>query len=91
MSVGSWTQVACNIVNAGKAAGATRGVVIAVDLNPVRPIRGATFTQMDAMHPDCTSEILSMVPSGQAVDVLLSDMAPSTSGIDHLDHTRSIE
>ena len=45
---GGWTQVAVERVRAGEGAGA----VVAIDLNPVEPIAGATFMQGDGLDPD---------------------------------------
>lgn len=76
---GSWTQYASKIV------GAT-GRVVAVDLQPIRCSGGNIITlQQDAFDP---------LPEGllpaEGFQVILSDMAPKTSGHRELDHMRSM-
>jgi 23S rRNA (uridine2552-2'-O)-methyltransferase len=74
---GGWTQVAIR-------RGA--GVVVGVDLLPIDPIPGATLIQGDFNDPD-TPDRLAGVLSGKA-DLVLSDMAPNTTGHAATDHLR---
>lgn len=80
---GSWTLHACDRV------GAT-GVVVAVDLQPL------TVPLPPHAHVLC-GDMLAMDPAdlerlaGGAFDVVLSDMAPNTSGQRHRDQLRSHE
>lgn len=78
-SPGAWSQVACKIVG-------EKGRVVGLDLKPVEHKAGnARFYQMDAFHFD--PEILE----NRQVNVLLSDMAPNTTGIRNVDQARSFE
>ena len=77
---GSWLQVADQRVG-------TKGAVVGVDLEPVSPLVPSTvrtivgdFTELSA------ADMLSV--DGAAFDVVLSDIAPKTSG--HGDHFRSV-
>jgi 23S rRNA (uridine2552-2'-O)-methyltransferase len=79
---GSWSQVASAIVG-------STGRTIAVDLQPIEPLRGVVLLQGDITSPATQAEILQV--SGGAVDVVLSDAAPGTSGIRDRDHALSIE
>ncbi len=74
---GGWTQVA---VKAGAAQ------VIGIDLLPIEPITGATLIQGDFME-DAMEARLKHVLGGRA-DLVLSDMAPNTTGHNMTDHLR---
>lgn len=76
---GGWTQVA---VRAGVAS------VLAVDLLQMEPVRGATIIQGDFTAPDMP-ERLTAALGGQA-DLVLSDMAPNTTGHAATDHLRIV-
>lgn len=79
---GSWSQVAARAVG-------TQGRVVALDLNPVAPLAGVTVLQGDARAPEMHERMRSTL--GGPADVILSDMAPGTSGIPATDHARSLE
>lgn len=78
---GSWSMYAAGIV--GKS-----GHVLAIDIDPITVSLGpsATFMQADAF--DVTSEIFA---EHGPFDVVLSDMAPRTSGSRDADQFRSYE
>lgn len=73
---GGWTQVAVE-----------RGCkVLAVDLIDMPAIEGARFLQMDFSQPDAPQKLLQEI--GSKVQVVLSDMAPNTTGHLGTDHLR---
>jgi 23S rRNA (uridine2552-2'-O)-methyltransferase len=74
---GGWTQVA---VQRGA------GTVLALDLLPMDPVPGATPIQGDFLEPDMPEWLQAML-GGQA-DLVLSDMAPNTTGHATTDHLR---
>ncbi|MBS0638731.1 MAG: RlmE family RNA methyltransferase [Acetobacteraceae bacterium] len=74
---GGWTQVA---VKRGAAS------VLAVDLLPIDPIQGATMLQADFTDPEMPAKLTALL-GGQA-DLVLSDMAPNTTGHGATDHLR---
>jgi 23S rRNA (uridine2552-2'-O)-methyltransferase len=74
---GGWTQVA---VKRGAAS------VLAVDLLPIDPIRGATIIQGDFTDPDMPARLTDLL--GGKADLVLSDMAPNTTGHAATDHLR---
>lgn len=76
---GGWTQVAVQ----RKAAS-----VLAVDLLAVDPIRGATIMQGDFTDPAMPVRITEAL--GGPADLVLSDMAPNTTGHAATDHLRII-
>jgi 23S rRNA (uridine2552-2'-O)-methyltransferase len=76
---GGWTQVALR-----RGAGA----VIGLDLLPIDPIDGATLLQGDFEEPDMPARLAAML--GGKADLVLSDMAPNTTGHAATDHIRII-
>ncbi|HTR18226.1 MAG TPA: RlmE family RNA methyltransferase [Acetobacteraceae bacterium] len=76
---GGWTQVA---VKRGAAS------VLGVDLLRMDPIPGATLMQGDFTDPDMPARLIEAL--GGPADVVLSDMAPNTTGHAATDHLRII-
>ncbi len=76
---GGWTQVA---LKRGAAS------ILAVDLLPIDPIRGAAIIQGDFTDPDMPQRLTGEL--GGAADLVLSDMAPNTTGHAATDHIRII-
>jgi 23S rRNA (uridine2552-2'-O)-methyltransferase len=74
---GGWTQVALQ-------RGAAR--VVGIDLLPIDEIPGATLLQGDFNDPAMPDQLATLL-GGQA-DLVLSDMAPNTSGHTPTDHLR---
>jgi len=74
---GGWTQVALQ-------RGAAR--VVGIDLLPVEPIPGATLIQGDIMDAAQEQALLALL--GGQPDLVLSDMAPNTTGHAATDHLR---
>jgi 23S rRNA (uridine2552-2'-O)-methyltransferase len=83
-SPGSWTQYASRAVGPS-------GQVVAVDLHPLRiPVPGnvrALAGDAFALEP----EALRAAASGHSFDVVLSDMAPATTGDHFVDQQRSAD
>ncbi len=76
---GGWTQVA---VERGA------GVVVGVDLLPIEPIGTAIILQDDFNDPGCADRLMAQL--GGPPDLMLSDMAPNTTGHRKTDHLRII-
>ena len=72
---GGWTQVAVSRVHAGTTRG---GRVLAVDLKPLDPIRGAHILTQNVLEEKAVDQINAIL-EGQA-DVVLSDMAAPSTG-----------
>ena len=72
---GGWTQVAVSRVHADTPRG---GRVLAVDLKPLDPIRGAHILEENILEEKAVDQINAML-EGQA-DVVLSDMASPSTG-----------
>lgn len=79
---GGWTQVAIARV---KSPG-EKPVVIAVDILPMSPMAGAIMMQLDFLDEAAPDAIRAQIPAG--VDIVLSDMAPNTTGHQATDHLR---
>ncbi len=85
---GAWSQyLRRKFAPAGAAAGALNGTIIALDLLEFEAIEGVQFIQGD-FREDAVSAQLVAALDGNAVDVVLSDMAPNLSGIDVADGAR---
>lgn len=74
---GGWSQVA---VERGA------GKVVAIDLLPMAEIPGVHFMQMDFMNDDAPEALIAAIGSG--ADIVMSDMAPNTTGHRNTDHLR---
>jgi 23S rRNA (uridine2552-2'-O)-methyltransferase len=76
---GGWTQVAVK-------RGAAR--VLALDLLPIDPIHGSTIIQGDFTDPEMPARLSTEL--GGEVNLVLSDMAPNTTGHAATDHIRIV-
>lgn len=86
---GGWCQVAVKRVNAlGEKSGKDIGTVLGIDLQEMEPIAGTTLYQLDFMSDDADIQVQTWL-SGKA-DVVMSDMAASSSGHKQTDHNRII-
>ncbi len=76
---GSWTQVLLK-----------RGVkhIVGIDLLPVKPLLGAHILEGDFTEPDMPERLKNLL--GGKADLVLSDMAPNTTGHASTDHLRII-
>lgn len=74
---GGWSQLAANLVG-------DTGQVLALDILPLAPLAGVTFIHGDFRDMAVLEQLLTAL-DGRMVDVLLSDMAPNTSGIKAVD------
>ncbi|MGN6580745.1 MAG: RlmE family RNA methyltransferase [Bordetella sp.] len=82
---GSWSQVARERL-AGPG-GVVDGRIIALDLLPMEPVAGVEFIQGDFRDDDVLRQLEEKVGS-QAVDLVISDMAPNLSGVGVADSAR---
>jgi 23S rRNA (uridine2552-2'-O)-methyltransferase len=84
---GGWCQVAVPRINAlGEKGGKAVGRIIGVDLQEVEPIAGAELYQLDFMEDDADEVVKGWL--GGRADVVMSDMAASSSGHKQTDHLR---
>jgi 23S rRNA (uridine2552-2'-O)-methyltransferase len=78
---GSWSQVVAKVSQAAK--------IVAVDLQPIKPLPGVQTIQADITQPETIARIEELLPDG--ADLVLSDVAPAASGVRLVDHARSIQ
>ena len=84
---GGWSQVAVDLVNSlGVKKNSEIGSVIGIDLQEVEALPGATFYQLDFMASDADVEVKNIL-EGKA-NVVMSDMAASSSGHKKTDHLK---
>jgi 23S rRNA (uridine2552-2'-O)-methyltransferase len=84
---GGWLQVATERVNAlGQRKGKSVGTVLGIDLQEVEPVAGAELYVLDFMEDDADVQVKKWM-DGPA-DVVMSDMAASSSGHKQTDHLR---
>ncbi len=79
---GGWTQVAVQRVGDG-------GLVMAIDLLAMDALAGATVLQGDFLEDTGLSAVTDAL-AGRKASVVLSDMAPSTTGHRKTDHLRTV-
>src|SRR5262245_9718259 len=82
-SPGSWSQYASKVIGQG-------GRLIGIDLKPVNlSLPNAEFLEADALKFDFDAFLAER--GLERFDVVISDMAPSTTGIKFTDQARSTE
>lgn len=88
---GGWSQIAHELVG-------FKGLVIAVDLQKIKPIEGVEFFKGDFRKQSTVESILSflqrefnILSSERLIDVVISDMSPDISGNYSVDHARCVE
>lgn len=79
---GGWSQVAA-------AAVGPRGRVVALDLLPMEPLPGVEFIQGDFREEAVLQALLDCLGPARA-DLVMSDMAPNTSGMKAVDQPRAV-
>jgi 23S rRNA (uridine2552-2'-O)-methyltransferase len=87
---GGWTQVAVarvgahGVVRPGADKG--RGVVVGADLAGIDPVAGAVLLRLDLRDEGALAALRGAL--GGPADIVLSDMAPATTGHPGTDHLR---
>jgi 23S rRNA (uridine2552-2'-O)-methyltransferase len=79
---GGWSQLAARLVG-------QQGAVIALDLLPIEPLPGVECIEGDFREAVVLEQLLAAL-NGRAVDLVLADMAPNTSGIKAVDQPRGM-
>lgn len=79
---GGWSQICADRV--GSLEG--KGTVIALDIQEMLPLPGVEFFHRDFTDEDVPQMLQDLVPQG--VDLVISDMAPYTTGVQSADHLR---
>ena len=79
---GGWSQIAAKRI----AAANGKGRVIAIDLLDMPEIPGVSFARIDFLDDAAPAKLIAMIGGG--ADVVLSDMAPNTTGHRKTDQLR---
>lgn len=82
---GGWAQVAAERVKAAEG----QGLVVAADLSDIEPVPGVTFMRVDVTDAEAP-DILREALGGARADIVISDMAASSTGHRQTDHLRVI-
>jgi len=86
---GGWCQVAAERVNSlGKRRSQKTGCVLGVDRQPMKPLQGVTFRQLDCLDHEAALIIADELNDG--ADTVMSDMSPAVTGHRQTDHLRII-
>lgn len=86
---GGWLQVSVKRINAlGEKQGKAVGRILGIDLQEVEPVAGAEIHLLDFMDEGADDQVKIWL-NGKA-DVVMSDMAASSSGHKQTDHLRII-
>ncbi len=81
---GGWSQIALEKLTTLK----TRGRIFAIDLINMDPLAGVDFFTGDFLDKEIQENFRTHVPQG--VDIVMSDLAASTTGNSRTDHLRTI-
>ncbi len=85
---GAWSQyVRRKFAVGGAAAGELNGRIVSLDILPMEPIEGVHFILGD-FREDAVLAQLNEAVGGEAVDVVVSDMAPNLTGVTVTDTAR---
>lgn len=80
---GGWTQLAVQRVNPEK----TDGLIIGLDILEMDDLPGAVILQKDFNDHDAPDTLIRIM-DGRKADVVMSDIAPNTTGHQQTDHLR---
>lgn len=79
---GGWSQIAAKKIG-------PKGKLVALDILEMEPLPGVTILHLDFLAPEAPAQ-LKQALDGEA-DLVLSDMAPSTTGHAKTDHIRIMD
>lgn len=85
---GGWSQIAAERVGSDQDKGGRRGKVVAIDLLDFEPIAGVDMIILDFLDREAPHRLKQML--GGEADIVLSDMAPNTTGHKQTDHLRIV-
>lgn len=79
---GGWSQLAAKLLHG-------KGRIVAMDILPMDDIVGVEFMQGDFSSQEVADQILALLGADRP-QLVMSDIAPNTSGIADVDHDRSM-
>ena len=83
---GGWSQVAASIIFKNKKNSADAKLIV-VDLLDITPIENVDILKGDFTDPNIVAKIKDIL-GGEKASLVMSDMAPNTTGSKSLDHLR---
>ena len=84
-SPGGWSQVLSQKIFSEQK----NNIITAIDLKEFKPIKNITFFKKNIFDKDFVLLLQKHYPNG--ADIIVSDIAPSTSGNKFVDHIKSLE
>lgn len=85
---GGWSQYVAEVLR--NKNGDINGRVIGLDILPIDPMDGVTFIQGDFREQSVLDELMTTIATEQGIDLVISDIAPNTSGMKAVDQPRSM-
>ena len=86
---GGWSQIASEKTNSAFfKKNKKQGFVLGIDLKYVEPVEGVQFEILDFLENNAPEKVKGLI--GQRLNVVMSDMAPSSSGHKKTDHLRIV-
>ena len=86
---GGWSQIAAEKTNSAFIKkNKKQGFVLGVDLKYVEPIEGVHLEELNFLENGAPEKVKGLI--GQKLNVVMSDMAPSSSGHKKTDHLRIV-
>ncbi len=85
---GGWSQYVADCLR--KKDGSINGAVIGLDILPIDPMDGVTFIQGDFRQESVLAALTDAIADYNGIDLVISDIAPNTSGMKAIDQPRSM-
>ncbi|PID63893.1 MAG: 23S rRNA methyltransferase [Gammaproteobacteria bacterium] len=85
---GGWSQYVADCLR--NKNGDVHGAIIGLDILPIDPMDGVTFIQGDFREESVLETLNQAVSRFNGIDLVISDIAPNTSGMKAIDQPRSM-
>lgn len=85
---GGWSQYVVDVLR--DKQGNVNGKVIGLDILPIDPLDGVTFIQGDFREDTVLNQLMQAISDYNGIDLVISDIAPNTSGVKAIDQPRSM-
>lgn len=85
---GGWSQYVADLLR--NKNGDVHGKIIGLDILPIDPMDGVDFIQGDFREESVLNELTAAISGYDGIDLVISDIAPNTSGMKAIDQPRSM-
>lgn len=85
---GGWSQYVADLLR--NKNGHINGKIIGLDVLPIDPMDGVDFIQGDFREESVLRELTAAIAGFNGIDLVISDIAPNTSGMKAIDQPRSM-